>query len=584
MMFRAPLCLTALLCLSLPATRSDFSLTLLHTNDVHARIEETDARSAPCTPEQAAGKNCFGGVARIRTMVEKKRAEHVNHTILLDAGDQFQGTLWFYQFGGIVSAQFMNLIRYDAMAVGNHEFDKGVEGLEPFAKNLSFPLLSSNMKLDNTPQLKNIIKKSTVLTVAGERIGVVGYTTPETAYSSSPGTVEFVQELAAVQAEVNNLTAQGINKIIALGHSGYSFDVELGKQLTNVDIIVGGHTHSFLYNGTGPSIETIEGVYPTVVTSKTGDTVLVVQDYAYGKYLGELNVVFDDAGKVKSWTGNPILLNGSVAQDNETMALINTYLPQVNAFKKTVVGESYVFLSTDKQVCRRAECNIGNVITDAMIQHNLRHSNGTWSDVAMAMVNGGGIRSSINIGNITTENVIFVQPFRNEVDIVEVTGQTLLDVFEYCASKWVNSTDSGFGGFLQVSGMRVTYNMDRPVGQRVHELLVTCTQCDIPRLENVQVDKHYKILAITFVIKGGDGYTVLKSNIINRIPLGDLDTDILISYVKKFSPITTGLQDRIRFVSNDVDNCKTTNVAIKHVYSSAIILFMSSILSVMLLL
>ncbi|XP_059178709.1 snake venom 5'-nucleotidase-like isoform X3 [Physella acuta] len=558
MMFRAPLCLTALLCLSLPATRSDFSLTLLHTNDVHARIEETDARSAPCTPEQAAGKNCFGGVARIRTMVEKKRAEHVNHTILLDAGDQFQGTLWFYQFGGIVSAQFMNLIRYDAMAVGNHEFDKGVEGLEPFAKNLSFPLLSSNMKLDNTPQLKNIIKKSTVLTVAGERIGVVGYTTPETAYSSSPGTVEFVQELAAVQAEVNNLTAQGINKIIALGHSGYSFDVELGKQLTNVDIIVGGHTHSFLYNGTGPSIETIEGVYPTVVTSKTGDTVLVVQDYAYGKYLGELNVVFDDAGKVKSWTGNPILLNGSVAQDNETLALINTYLPQVEVFKKTVVGETYVLLKADRQLCRVAECNMGNVIADAMIHHNLRHLNGTWTDVGMAMINGGGIRTSINIGNITTENVIFVQPFRNEVDIVEVTGQTLLDVFEYCASKWVNSTDSGFGGFLQVSGMRVTYNMTRPVGQRVHELLVTCTQCDIPRLENVQVDKHYKILTMNFLIKGGDGYNVLKTNIVNRIPLGDLDTNILISYVQKFSPITTGLQDRIRFVS-DVVNCPKTN-------------------------
>ncbi|XP_059178708.1 snake venom 5'-nucleotidase-like isoform X2 [Physella acuta] len=558
MMSRALLCVTSLLCLWLTTTRADFSLTLLHTNDVHARIEEADKSSAPCTPQLVASNNCFGGAARIRTMVEKKRTEHVNHTILLDAGDQFQGTLWFYQFGGIVSAQFMNLIRYDAMAVGNHEFDKGVEGLEPFAKNLTFPLLSSNMKLDNTPQLKNIIKKSTVLTVAGERIGVVGYTTPETAYTSSPGTVSFTQELEAIQAEVNNLTAQGINKIIALGHSGYSFDVELGKNLTNVDIIVGGHSHTFLNNGTGPSTETIEGVYPTVVNSKTGDTVLVVQDYAYGKYLGELNVVFDDAGEVKSWTGNPILLDSSVKQDNETLALINTYLPQVEVFKKTVVGETYVLLKADRQLCRVAECNMGNVIADAMIHHNLRHLNGTWTDVGMAMINGGGIRTSINIGNITTENVIFVQPFRNEVDIVEVTGQTLLDVFEYCASKWVNSTDSGFGGFLQVSGMRVTYNMTRPVGQRVHELLVTCTQCDIPRLENVQVDKHYKILTMNFLIKGGDGYNVLKTNIVNRIPLGDLDTNILISYVQKFSPITTGLQDRIRFVS-DVVNCPKTN-------------------------
>ncbi|XP_059178710.1 5'-nucleotidase-like [Physella acuta] len=225
----------------------------------------------------------------------------------------------------------------------------------------------------------------------------------------------------------------------------------------------------------------------------------------------------------------------------------------------------------------------GNVITDAMIQHNLRHFEGVWSDVGMAVVNGGGIRSSMNIGNITTENVIFVQPFRNEVDIVEVTGQTLLDVFEYCASRWINSTDSGFGGFLQVSGMRVTYNMDRPVGQRVHELLVTCTQCDIPRLENVQVDKHYKILAITFMVKGGDGYDVLKSNIIKRIPLGDLDTDILISYLKKFSPITTGLQDRIRFESNVTEAFVSNIATIQSVYSPALILFISFISSIMLL-
>ncbi|XP_059178705.1 5'-nucleotidase-like isoform X2 [Physella acuta] len=465
----------------------------------------------------------------------------------------------------------MNLIRYDAMTVGNHEFDEGVDGLEPFAKNLSFPLLSSNMKLDNTPQLKNIIKKSTVLTVAGERIGVVGYTTPETAYTSFPETVELLPELEAVQAEVNNLTAQGINKIIALGHSGYSFDVELGKKLTDVDIIVGGHTHSFLFNGTGPSTETIEGVYPTVVNSKTGDTVLVVQDYAYGKYLGELNVVFDDVGKVKSWTGNPILLDGNVTQDNETLALINTYQPQVEEFKKTVVGETYVLLKADKNLCRMVECNMGNLITDAMIHHNLRRFNGTWTDAGIALMNGGSIRASINIGNITTENVIFVQPFRNEIEIVEVTGQTLLDVFEYCASKWVNATGGGgFGGFMQVSGMRVTYNMDRPVGQRVHELLVTCTQCDIPRLENVQVDKHYKILATNFIINGGDGYDVLKNNIISRIYLGDLDINILMSYVQKFSPITTGLQDRVRFVSDSVGSCPTTNGSTKPIFFSIV--------------
>ncbi|XP_059173795.1 snake venom 5'-nucleotidase-like [Physella acuta] len=543
------LCLcAAVLC----GVRADFSLTILHTNDVHSRIEETDKNSAPCSQVLQNEGKCFGGAARIRTMVKRKRAEH-NNTILLDAGDQFQGTLWFYQFGGIVSAQFMNLIGYNAMAVGNHEFDKGVMGLAPFAMNLTFPLLSSNMILDKTPELQKFIKKSAVVIVGGQRIGVVGYTTLETAYISNPGTVKFSDELVAVQREIDALVAIGVNKIIALGHSGYAIDLDLAHRLTDVDIIVGGHTNTFLYNGTSPSTEKIEGMYPTVVESISGGRVLVIQDYAYGKYLGELNVVFDDAGRVKSWTGNPILLDNSVPKDNETAALVDSYLPQIDQIKKNVVGQTYVSLLADRIVCRTTECNLGNLVTDAIVYHNLRKTNTSWSDAGMAVVNAGSFRASINIGNITTENVIFVQPFRNEVDIIEILGQTLVDMFEFCAEKWTKRADDAFGGFLQVSGIQVTYDLSRPVGQRVHEVLVVCTECTIPKLEPLEVNKKYKLLTSSYIINGGDGYSMLPGKILNRIPIGDLDTDIFLDYVQKFSPITIGLQGRIRHLADVID-------------------------------
>ncbi|CAL1534960.1 unnamed protein product [Lymnaea stagnalis] len=168
----------------------------------------------------------------------------------------------------------------------------------------------------------------------------------------------------------------------------------------------------------------------------------------------------------------------------------------------------------------------------------------------MAIANGGSLRAPIKVGPITVENAVFVAPFRNTVDMIEVTGQTMLSMFEFCAEKWSEDFSDTFAGFLQVSGMQVTYDIRRPVGKRVVEVLVTCTQCDVPRLEPLKKDSVYKILAASFIIGGGDGFSMLPSNIIKRYNLGSLDTDILINYIKKNSPITTGLQGRIRHLKD----------------------------------
>ncbi|CAL1534959.1 unnamed protein product, partial [Lymnaea stagnalis] len=527
-------------------TSAEYQLTILHTNDVHSRIEQTDKRSGPCAKELSAAGKCFGGVARIRTMVKKLRSQYANQTLLLDAGDQFQGTLWFYTFGGIVTAEFMNHIGYDAMAIGNHEFDRGIAGLEPFARNVTFPLLSSNMNLTNTPELRDVIKKSTIRIVNGQRIGVVGYTTTETPYISSAGTVTFSKELEAVQAEVDQLTLQGVNKIIAVGHAGFSVDLDLAKRLRNVDVIVGGHTNTFLYNGSSPSNEKIDGVYPTVVTSDSGQRVLVVQDYAYGKYLGELHVTFNDEGRVTSWWGNPLLLDNSVPQDPETLSMIARYQPDIEKQKTKVVGQTYVDLLADRVKCRTTECNLGNLVADAMLRYNLQHTEDSWSDVSMSVVNAGSFRASIVRGNITTETVIFVQPFRNTVDIIEVSGQTLKDVFEYCAEKWTEVSEDAFGGFLQVAGLQVTYDISRPVGSRVVEILVTCTKCGVPKLEPIMMGRSYRLVASSYIISGGDGFSMFPDKILRRLPKESLDTDIMMEHIQRFSPITTGLEGRIR--------------------------------------
>uniref|UniRef100_A0A0B6ZWT7 5'-nucleotidase n=1 Tax=Arion vulgaris TaxID=1028688 RepID=A0A0B6ZWT7_9EUPU len=542
------------ICLLISVTTivADFNLTILHTNDVHARIEESDKLGGPCSPELLASNDCYGGASRIRTMVNLKRKQYANRVLLLDAGDQFQGTLWYYVFGGNVSAEFMNLIGYDAMAIGNHEFDGGIKGLAPFAHSINFPLLSSNINLINTPDLSSVVNKSTIITVGNTPVGIVGYTTIETPDISFPETAIFTDELGPIQAEVDILVAKGIKIIIALGHSGYAADIELAKRLNNVDIIVGGHTNTFLYSGEDPSNEKAQGKYPTLVDGIQGRKVLVVQDYAFAKYLGELHVTFNDDGEAIAWSGNPILLDHSVAKDDATEQLVARHLPAIEHMKKTVIGETYVDLIADRIQCRTTECNLGNLIADSIVHQNLKRQSdpNSWSDVSIGLVNAGSFRASILKGNITIEQVIYVQPFRNTIDLIEISGKTLVDMLEFSASKWNTVLGETFGGFLQVSGLQITFDIDRPIGERVVEVLVLCTKCLVPKLEFLDLNKAYKVLITSYISKGGERYSMLPGAIISSHAIGDLDTDLLLKYVKAHSPITTGLQNRIRHLKD----------------------------------
>ncbi|KAG1925892.1 bifunctional metallophosphatase/5'-nucleotidase [Pimephales promelas] len=163
--------------------RTEFELTLLHTNDVHARVEETNRDSGKCSKAP-----CFAGVARRFTKIKEVRTTEKN-VLLLDAGDQFQGTVWFNFYKGAEAAYFMNKLGYDAMALGNHEFDNGVDGLvKPFLQEVNCTVLSANIKADQTiaPQISVYYLPYKIFNVNSEKVGVVGYTSMETPALSQP--------------------------------------------------------------------------------------------------------------------------------------------------------------------------------------------------------------------------------------------------------------------------------------------------------------------------------------------------------------------------------------------------------------
>ncbi|XP_007195972.2 5'-nucleotidase [Balaenoptera acutorostrata] len=522
-----------------------WELTILHTNDVHSRLEQTSEDSSKCVN----ASRCVGGVARLATKVRQiRRAEP--HVLLLDAGDQYQGTIWFTVYKGVEVAHFMNALGYDAMALGNHEFDNGVEGLiDPLLKEAKFPILSANIKAKGplASQISGLYSPYKILPVGNEVVGIVGYTSKETPFLSNPGkNLVFEDEIAALQPEVDKLKTLNVNKIIALGHSGFETDKLIAQKVKGVDVVVGGHSNTFLYTGTPPSKEVPEGQYPFIVTSDDGRQVPVVQAYAFGKYLGYLKVEFDEKGNVITSHGNPILLNSSILEDPSIKADINKWRIKLDNYSSQELGKTIVYLDGTTQSCRFRECNMGNLICDAVINNNLRHPDEmSWNHVSMCILNGGGIRSPIderNNGTITWETLAAVLPFGGTFDLVQLKGSTLKKAFEHSVYRYGQST----GEFLQVGGIHVVYDLSRNPGDRVVRLEVLCTQCRVPSYEPLRMDEVYKVILPSFLANGGDGFRMIKDEVLKH-DSGDQDINVVSGYISKMRVIYPAVEGRIQF-------------------------------------
>ncbi|XP_078693633.1 snake venom 5'-nucleotidase-like [Branchiostoma floridae x Branchiostoma belcheri] len=527
---------------SVLASAQGFELTVLHTNDVHSRIEEVDTTGGSCSAAEATAGECYGGMARLAAKVREIR-HYDDNVLLLDGGDQFQGTPWFTEFHGLASSRFMNKLQYNAMSAGNHDFDNGVAGIVLFLLNVTFPVLACNIDASREPTMQGLILPSVVLDIGEEKVGIVGYITKNTPVFSPTGNLVFLDEVESVQAEVTKLLGQGVNKIIALGHAGYSKDQDVARRVSGVDAVVGGHTNTFLYTGAPPSSEVPLGPYPLIVDSEVdpGRQVPVVQAYAYGKYLGYLRLTFDGRGDLVRWSGNPILLDNSVPKDPEVLEMV-TDLKEILNHTKEVIGRTNVFLQGVYETCTVMECNMGNLITDAMVHQNIKYPDEmNWNDVAIAVYNSDSIRASMRIGVIDIESVLFTLPFGNTFDIVELRGEHLHEAFEHSGSRWSS------GEFLQVSGILVKYDLTKPRGSRVVSLEARCTRCDVPEFTPVQTDAVYKLILPSHLANGERGYSMISDNKLSHHIPELLDSDMLIGYIKAMSPITTGVDRRITF-------------------------------------
>jgi 5'-nucleotidase len=507
---------TCALALAAGTASAEYSLTILHTNDFHARFEPISKYDGPCSSEDNDAGECFGGTARLITAVEEARARS-NNSILVDGGDQFQGTLFYTYYKGAMAAEFMNQLGYDGMTVGNHEFDDGPEVLRGFMDAVDFPVLMSNADVSGEPLLAGALMKSTVIERGGEKIGMIGLTPQDTDELASPGdNITFTAPSDAVQAEVDKLAAEGVNKIIVLSHSGYGVDQEVAANTTGVDVIVGGHSNTLLGDSDRAS-----GPYPTMV----GDTA-IVQAYAYGKFLGELNVTFDDEGKVTEANGAPILIDGAVAENDGAKARIAELAAPLDEIRNKVVAETATEIVGVREECRSQECAMGSLIADAMLERVKDQG------IQIAIQNGGGIRASIDAGEVTMGEVLTVLPFQNTLSTFEVTGETMIAALE----NGVSQVEEGAGRFPQVAGVTFTVDTSAAAGERVSEVMVGGVAIDPAAT--------YGVVSNNYVRNGGDGYDMFK-DAANAYDYGPDLADVTAEYIAANSPFTPYKDGRI---------------------------------------
>ena len=512
-----------------------FDLTILHTNDVHARIREINKYGNTCTIEETESGSCIAGVARLATQIEKIRSEKEN-VLLLDAGDWFQGSLFYSLYKGQEAMTFMNMLEYDAMTFGNHEFDGGVQALAEFIKKINFPLVSASVDVDTEPLLADLVDDSFTFDMGGHKIGIFGITTVDVPQISNPGpNIKFLDQTETARETAAELTSEGADIIIMLSHSGYMKDQEIAGAVDGIDVIVGGHTHTYLSNVS----EAAEGPYPTVVNSPDGDPVLIVQAKSWGRYLGDLEVSFNEAGVAEEWSGEPITIDQSIIPDPDVLAMVDSMAGEVDRLSAMPIGESLTNLDGEEEICRHYESNLGNLIADAIYWET------STAGTELVFFNGGGIRSGVPKGRVTMAQMLEVLPFTDTVATLQMKGSDVKDLLEFGVSRAENPGNEGTGRFLQLSGGLYAWDPSAEVGSRIVEIQVKNIEGNFEPLDPFRI---YNVATSGFLRGGGDGYQILKERAIDPYDFGRVISDVVVEFIELNSPLNYKTEGRIKRV------------------------------------
>lgn len=491
------LTLILVMTLSFTILAEEVNLRIYHVNDVHSRVEEDDWAGSM-------------GYAKMATLIKEARRE-MDNVMFLDAGDSFHGQTIANINEGEAISNILDLMNVDALTLGNHDFNYGQERLEELANMSNFPFLAANLVREDgedIPYAEDYVIKE----YDGVKVGIFGLATPETAYKTHPKNVEglvFENPITTANAVVNELESQ-VDVVIGLTHLGISEGSEytskmVAEEVPGIDLIVDGHSHNVLEEG-----------------MMVNDTMIVMAG-EYSKFLGYVDLTVDN-GNISDMKAN--LIPREDTADVEKDFIISTVVDRINRANETItsqpVGVTNVVLNGERGNVRTGETNLGNLITDAMREK---------LDTDAAITNGGGIRASIDKGEITQGEVITVLPFGNTAMAIELSGADLRAALEHAVSEYPATE----GLFPQVSGIKFTFDGDAEAGNRVQQVWVGGEELD--------PDKMYTVATNDFMKAGGDGYSMFTDAPIVK-EAGGLE-EVLMEYIELNSPVAPDTEGRI---------------------------------------
>jgi len=480
---------------------ADDRIQLLHTDDIHGHLDADFVQSA-----NANSSFRVGGMAQLAGQVAAFRARAPQRTLLIDAGDAWQGTFISNANKGEAVTKAMNLMRYDGLAVGNHDFDWGQDVLAQRAKDASFPFLAANVIETKTGVAPAYLKPYEVRDLGIARVGIIGLTNPGSAMIVKATAVAGLQ-FRPVADSVRPLLAE-IQKqadiVIVAAHIGTADAVQLARDVPGIDVVVAAHDHL------------------PVQTARVEGRTTIVDAGAYTQYLGRLEVIVDrTTHKMKDAVRGSELVaiaaNSNVTPDPEIAKLVEERRADGDKYTSRVVGRTTEPLSN-----AREETGFGNLITDAFIEYGRQQ--GWKTDVAF--YNMAGVRASFNAGQLTYGQLYEALPFSNTVVNVDLKGADLAAIIDraVCVS-----------GRLHMAGVMVSFHFDGGTPNCVKSIAAGGAPL-VPT-------QTYHVATIDYLLLGGDGHTGFATG--TNVIYGDVEVDVVAAYMTAHSPVSPKVEGRL---------------------------------------
>jgi len=537
------------------ATPQALNVSIIHVDDQHSHLESESTTLSFGDYDVSVE---IGGYPRVVTKIKELQASKTN-TLTLNAGDTFQGTLYYSLFKGEADAAMFNLVSWDALALGNHEFDDGDAHLASYLDMLNLSsedILAANIVPPSGNILYGKFSPYTIKEFNGEKVGIIGIDiSQKTKESSSPSDeIVFLGEVATAQQYIDELEAQGVNKIVLLTHVGLNNDKNYASLLSGVDVIIGGDSHSLMGDFSAVGLLSEDTNYPAKTTDKDGNPVCIAHAWQYNYIVGNLDVEFDASGVVTSCEGTPTLLLGEssdelnatvqtvvddiiannanleiVAKDSAAASKLSQYSSDVEVEKATVIGAASEFLGhnripgdmKDGKSNLPLGSDIAPIVAKAFYDLSYR------ADACIQ--NAGGVRIAIEEGNITMNTAYTLLPFANTLFEIEMKGSEIKQVLEDALTNYLDNGGST-GSFPYAYGLKYDVNTEAAANSRISNLEIKDRETGT--WSTIENDTMYVIVTNDYIAGGKDGYLTFGTVQEERGEGVDTYLDYALSFVR----------------------------------------------------